>query len=41
VTVVTQGRNLPAQRLYQSRGFRTQRLQVWHHLWLDEIVDRR
>jgi dTDP-4-amino-4,6-dideoxy-D-galactose acyltransferase len=41
VTVVTQGRNLPAQRLYQSRGFRTQRLQVWHHVWLDEIVERR
>jgi dTDP-4-amino-4,6-dideoxy-D-galactose acyltransferase len=40
-TVVTQGRNLPAQRLYQSRGFRTQRLQVWHHLWLDEIAKRR
>jgi len=41
VTVVTQGRNLPAQRLYQARGFRTQRVQLWHHLWLDEIVERR
>ncbi len=41
VTVVTQGRNLPAQRLYQARGFRTQRVQLWHHIWLDEIVERR
>jgi len=35
-TVVTQGRNLAAQRLYQGQGFRTQRVQTWHHLWLDE-----
>lgn len=41
VTVVTQGRNLPAQRLYQARGFRTQRVQLWHHLWLDELVEGR
>ncbi len=36
VTVVTQGRNIAAQRLYQAQGFRTQRVQTWHHLWLDE-----
>jgi dTDP-4-amino-4,6-dideoxy-D-galactose acyltransferase len=36
-TVVTQGMNVAAQRLYQSLGFRTLRLQTWHHLWLDEL----
>lgn len=35
-TVVTQARNVGAQRLYQAQGFRTQRVQTWHHLWLDE-----
>lgn len=33
VTVVTQGRNIAAQRLYQSRGFVTAKVQLWHHLW--------
>ena len=33
VTVVTQGRNAAAQRLYQSRGFLTSSVRVWHHLW--------
>lgn len=37
VTVVTQGRNIGAQRLYQAEGFRTQRVQTWHHLWIDEV----
>jgi len=36
-TVVTQGRNIGAQRLYQADGFRTQRVQTWHHLWIDEV----
>ena len=36
-SVVTQGMNVGAQRLYQSLGFRTRRLQTWHHLWLDEV----
>jgi ribosomal protein S18 acetylase RimI-like enzyme len=36
-TVVTQGRNIAAQRLYQAQGFRTQRVQTWHHMWLDEL----
>ncbi|MBL8861863.1 MAG: GNAT family N-acetyltransferase [Planctomycetes bacterium] len=36
-TVVTQGRNVGAQRLYESIGFRTQSVQTWHHLWLDEV----
>ena len=35
VTVVTQGRNIVAQRLYQTMGFRTAQVQVWHHLWFD------
>lgn len=35
VTVVTQGRNAGAQRLYQSRGFLTASVQVWHHLWFE------
>jgi ribosomal protein S18 acetylase RimI-like enzyme len=34
-TVVTQGRNIVAQRLYQALGFRTAAVQVWHHLWFD------
>ena len=39
VTVVTQGRNIVAQRLYQSMGFRTSTMHCWHHLWFD--VDAR
>ena len=31
--VVTQGRNLPAQRLYQRNGFATASLQLWYHRW--------
>ncbi len=33
VRVVTQGRNIPAQRLYQRRGFRTQKVGLWYHKW--------
>jgi dTDP-4-amino-4,6-dideoxy-D-galactose acyltransferase len=33
VLVVTQGRNLRAQRLYQRCGFITQSLQLWYHKW--------
>lgn len=33
VTVVTQGRNLHAQRLYQKAGFVTQSLYLWYHRW--------
>ena len=33
VRVVTQGRNFPAQRLYQTMGFRTESLETWLHLW--------
>jgi dTDP-4-amino-4,6-dideoxy-D-galactose acyltransferase len=33
VTVVTQGRNVPAQRSYQQSGFRTRSLGYWYHKW--------
>lgn len=32
-SVVTQGRNLAAQRLYQHQGFVTASLQLWYHRW--------
>lgn len=34
-TVVTQGRNIAAQRLYQAAGFRTCAMELWHHRWFD------
>jgi dTDP-4-amino-4,6-dideoxy-D-galactose acyltransferase len=33
VSVVTQGRNIRAQRLYQRCGFITQSIQIWYHWW--------
>ena len=33
--VVTQGRNVAAQRLYQSAGFRTRSVECWFHKWFD------
>lgn len=33
VSVVTQGRNVRAQRLYQKCGFKTQSVRLWYHLW--------
>lgn len=33
VTVVTQGRNVAAQRLYQRSGFCTQSVELWYHRW--------
>lgn len=33
VDVVTQGRNIAAQRLYQKRGFMTRAVQLWYHKW--------
>lgn len=38
-SVVTQGRNVPAQRLYQACGFRTELVQLWYHRWADECSD--
>ena len=33
ITVVTQGRNLNAQRLYQKSGFITKKTELWYHKW--------
>ena len=33
VTVVTQGRNIAAQRLYQKAGFLINKTEAWHHKW--------
>ena len=34
ITVVTQGRNLYAQRLYQKAGFFTKSTELWYHKWI-------
>ena len=34
VRVVTQGRNYPAQRLYQKNGFLTHSTELWYHKWV-------
>jgi dTDP-4-amino-4,6-dideoxy-D-galactose acyltransferase len=33
VIVVTQGRNIAAQRLYQANNFRTYSVNLWYHKW--------
>ncbi|NDJ62460.1 MAG: GNAT family N-acetyltransferase [Chloroflexi bacterium] len=33
VAVVTQGRNIRAQRAYQKTGFRTAEIGLWYHRW--------
>jgi len=33
VRIVTQGRNVPAQRLYEKCGFLTRSAQLWYHKW--------
>ena len=33
ISVVTQGRNIDAQRLFQHAGFRTIRTELWFHRW--------
>lgn len=33
VTVVTQGINIGAQRLYQKNGFMTKSIELWYHRW--------
>jgi dTDP-4-amino-4,6-dideoxy-D-galactose acyltransferase len=40
VSVVTQGRNVSAQRLYQSCGFTTCSVQLWYHRWFDRAFSR-
>ncbi len=39
VTVVTQGSNLPAQRLYQRCGFLSRALQLWYHKWYPVVSE--
>ena len=42
VDVVTQGRNLAAQRLYQRNGFVTRRFELLYHKWFapeDDQID--
>lgn len=34
VLVVTQGKNVGAQRLYQKQGFLTDSVEIWFHKWL-------
>jgi dTDP-4-amino-4,6-dideoxy-D-galactose acyltransferase len=36
VQVVTQGRNVSAQRLYQKCGFITKDVKLWYHRWFGE-----
>jgi dTDP-4-amino-4,6-dideoxy-D-galactose acyltransferase len=35
VTVVTQGRNIRSQRLYQKCGFVIRRVDLWYHKWFN------
>ena len=37
VRIVTQGSNVPAQRLFQNRGFRTSSVGLWFHKWYDSV----
>jgi ribosomal protein S18 acetylase RimI-like enzyme len=38
ITVVTQGKNITAQRLYQKSGFLIRDLQLWFHKWYPSPV---
>jgi dTDP-4-amino-4,6-dideoxy-D-galactose acyltransferase len=35
VQVVTQGRNILAQRMYQRSGFVTHTVKLWYHRWFE------
>lgn len=35
VTVVTQGRNVPALRVFESCGFRIRDVRLWFHKWYE------
>jgi dTDP-4-amino-4,6-dideoxy-D-galactose acyltransferase len=36
ISVVTQARNVAAQRLYQRCGFRTAEVSIWYHKWFNK-----
>jgi GNAT superfamily N-acetyltransferase len=38
--VVTQGRNVRAQAVYQRSGFLSQSMQLWYHRWFDRVALR-
>lgn len=40
VNVVTQGRNITAQRLYQRNGFVTRSVELWYHQWLTNCAEK-
>ncbi len=35
ISVVVQGRNVKAQRLYQKNNFLTSSVELWYHLWFN------
>lgn len=40
ISVVTQGRNIAGQRLYQRCGFLTRSVQLWYHKWMPDCVSQ-
>lgn len=38
ISVVTQGRNVAAQRLYQQCGFLTEKCELWYHRWFNPLT---
>ena len=40
VSVVTQGRNIAAQRLYQRCSFLIHSVQLWYHKWMPDCTSR-
>jgi predicted GNAT family acetyltransferase len=35
IEVVTQGRNIPAQNLYQRAGYFVKSIDLWYHKWFE------
>jgi len=38
VRVVTQGKNIAAQRTYQGLQFKTSRVDIWYHKWISSLI---